>query len=84
MMRCDYDGKIEEMLETGTYAKLRGDPTAAQENSWSRKLKGLEKNQEITSAFCKKLRPTGSQPLGLMACPKSTSLMCHLDLLFRA
>ena len=33
LMRCDYDGKIEEMLETGTYAKLRGDPTAAQENS---------------------------------------------------
>ena len=60
MMRCDYDGKIE-MLETGTYEKLRGDPTATQENSWSRKLKGLEKNQEITSVLYNKLRPTGSQ-----------------------
>ena len=44
MRRCNYDRKIE-MLETGTYGKLRGDPTATQENSWSRKLKGLEKNQ---------------------------------------
>ena len=44
MRRCDYDEKIE-MLETGTIGKLRGDPTATQENSWSCKLKGLEKNQ---------------------------------------
>ena len=28
MRRCDYDGKMEEMLGTGTYGKLRGDPTA--------------------------------------------------------
>ena len=49
MMRCGYDEKIE-MLETSTYGKLSGDPTATLENSWSHKLKGLEKNQEITSA----------------------------------
>ena len=60
MRRCGYDGKIE-MLETGTYGKLRGDPTATQENSLSRKLKGLEKNQEITSALYNKLTPTGRQ-----------------------
>ena len=28
MRRCDYDGKMEEMLGMGTYGKLRGDPTA--------------------------------------------------------
>ena len=39
MRRCGYDGKMEEMLGTGTYAKLRGDPTATQENRLSRKLK---------------------------------------------
>ena len=44
MMRCGYDGKMDEMLGTGTYGKLRGDPTATQENRLSRKLKGLEKN----------------------------------------
>ena len=50
MMRgCDYDGKME-MLGTGTYGKLRGDPTATQENRLSRKLKGLEKKGEITNA----------------------------------
>ena len=40
MMRCDYDGKMEEM----PYGKLRGDPTATQENMLSHKLKGLERN----------------------------------------
>ena len=70
MRRCDYDGKIEEMLGTGTYGKLRGDPTATQENRLSRKLKGLEKNQEITSALYNKLRPTGSQPPRIYGLPK--------------
>ena len=32
MRRCDYNGKMEEMLGTGTYGKLRGDPRATQEN----------------------------------------------------
>ena len=32
MMRCSYDEKIE-MLETSTYGKLTGDPTATLENS---------------------------------------------------
>ena len=70
MMRCDYNGKMEEMLGTGTYGKLRGDPTATQENRLSRKLKGLEKNGEITSALYNKLRPTGSQPPRIYGLPK--------------
>ena len=65
MKRCDYDGKIEEMLGTGTYGKLRGDPTATQENRLSRKRKGLEKNGEIN-----RLRPTGSQPPRIYGLPK--------------
>ena len=51
MRRCNYDRRMEEMLETGTYGKLRGDPTATQENRLSRKLKGLEKNEEIRNAL---------------------------------
>ena len=70
MRRCDYDGKMEEMLGTGTYGKLRGDPTATQENRLSRKLKGLEKNGEITNALYNKLRPTGSQPPRIYGLPK--------------
>ena len=50
---------MEEMLGTGTYGKLRGDPTATQENRLSRKLKGLEKNGEIRNVLYNKLRPTG-------------------------
>ena len=69
MRRCDYDEKIE-MLETGTIGKLRGDPTATQENSWSCKLKGLEKNQEITSVLYNKLKPTGSQLPRIYGLPK--------------
>ena len=73
-----------EMLETGTYGKLRSDPTATQENSLSRKLKGLEKNQEITSVLYNKLRTTGSQLPKIYGLPKIHKPDCHLDPLFRA
>ena len=69
MRRCDYDGKME-MLGTGTCGKLKGDPTATQDNRLSHKLKGLEKNGEITSALYNKLRPTGSQPPRIYGLPK--------------
>ena len=65
---------MDEMLGTSTYGKLRGDPTATQENSWSRKLKRLEKNGEMTSALYNKVRPTGSEPTriyGLLKIHKS-------------
>ena len=83
MRRCDYDGKMEEMLGTGTYGKLRGDPTATQEDRLSCKFKGLEKNGETTSALYNKLRQEAN-PLGFMACPRFTSLMPHSDPLFHA
>ena len=60
------DGRME-MLGTG---KLRGDPTATQENRLSHKLKGLEKNGEITSVLYNRLRPTGSQPPRIYGLPK--------------
>ena len=74
------DGRME-MLGTG---KLRGDPTATQENRLSHKLKGLEKNGEITNGLYNRLRPMETNPLGFMACPKSRSLMYHSDPLFCA
>ena len=58
------------MLGTGTYGKLRGNPTATQENRLSCILKGLEKNGEITSGLYNRLRPTGSQPLRIGGLPK--------------
>ena len=71
-----------KMSETGTYGKLRGDPTATQENSLSHKLKGLD--QEITSALYSKLRPTGSQLPKIYGLTKIHKPDCHLDPLFRA
>ena len=62
MMRCWEQGP--------TGGKLRGDPTATQENRLSHKLKGLEKNGEITNALYNKLRPTGSQPPRIYGLPK--------------
>ena len=70
MKRCDYDGKMEEMLERGSYGKLRGYPTVTQENRLSRKLKGLEKNGQITNALYNKLRPTRSQRPRIYGLPK--------------
>ena len=35
----------EGMMRTDTYRKLRGDPTAAQENRLSRKFKGLAREE---------------------------------------
>ena len=61
---------MEGMLGTGTYGKLRGDSTATQENRLSHKLKGLEKNEDITSALYNRLRPTGSQSPRIYALPK--------------
>ena len=69
MMRCGYDRKIE-VLDTSTYGKLRDDPTVTQENSWSCKLKGLERNQEITSALYNKFSSTGSQLPRIYGVPK--------------
>ena len=63
MMRCGYDEKIDKHLWKATTATL--------ENSWNRKLKGLEKNQEITSALYNKLRPTGSQLPRIYGLPKT-------------
>ena len=57
-------------MGTGTYGKLRGDPKATQENRLNCKLKGLEKNGEITNALYNKLRPTGSQPPRIYGLPK--------------
>ena len=80
MRRCDYDRKMER-----PYRKLRGDPTPTQENRLSHELKGLEKNGEITSSLYIKLRyPQEANPLGFMACTRSTSLMSHSDPLFYA
>lgn len=70
MRREDYHTKMMGMLETNTYRRLRGDPTATQENRLSRKLKGLEKSGEITQGTYQRVRPSGSQPPRIYGLPK--------------
>ena len=50
MRREDYDRKMRELLDTTTYTRLKGDPTAVQENRLSHRLRELEKCEEITRA----------------------------------
>ena len=58
--REDYDRKMRGMLDTATYKRLKKDPTATQEGKLSQRLKGLEKDGEITGQLYHQLRPSGS------------------------
>ena len=49
---------------------LKKDPTATQEGRLSRRLKGLEKDGEITGHLYHQLRPSGSQPPRIYGLPK--------------
>ena len=68
--REDYDRKMRVMLNTATYKRLKKDPTATQEGKLSRRLKGLEKDGEITEHLYHQLRPSGSQPPRIYGLPK--------------
>ena len=68
--REDYDRKMRGMLDTATYKRLKKDPTATQEGKLSRRLKGLEKDGEITGHLYHQLRPSGSQPPRIYGLPK--------------
>ncbi len=70
MTRGDYDSKMRGMLDTTTYRKLKKDPTATQEAKLSRKLKGLEKDGELSGRLYHQLRPSGSQPPRIYGLPK--------------
>ena len=54
MDTSDYDSKIRNMLESGTYRVIKKDPTKTQEDKICRILKSLEKNGEIGSGLCQK------------------------------
>ena len=69
--RIDYDEKVRGLLsDTTTYKRLPKDPTQTQENKISRKLRELQKSEEITTTIYNRLRPTGSQPPRLYGLPK--------------
>ena len=79
MERSDYDKKVRGLLnDTTTYNRLPKDPTQTQENKISRKLKALQKSEEVTTTIYNRLRPTGSQPPRLYGLPKIISSLSRL------
>lgn len=62
----------------------RKDPTAAQENRLSRKLKQLEKSGEIMDSLYNRLGYLADTHPEFMASAKSTKLRSHSDPLFHA
>ena len=70
MNRRDYDGKIETMLEDGTYKRLVKDPTAKIERKIDTTLKQVEKKGEIPRQKRLHLTPHSSAPPQLYGLPK--------------
>ena len=58
------------MLDCGTYALLKGDPTKTQETRLSRMLKDSEREGEIPAKPYDRIRPRGSTPPLLYGLPK--------------
>ena len=70
MTRENYDTKMRGMIETATYRRLGKDPTITQENRISRKLKDLEKCEELPSTLYSRLRPSECQVPRIYGLPK--------------
>ena len=62
--RTDYDQKVQEMLTTPTYRKLKNDPTASTERKVTKHLLELRKNDSLSINLCRRLHPSAS------TCPK--------------
>ena len=70
MTRIDYDTKMRGMIETAIYWQLGKDPTVTQENRINRKLKDLEKCEELPSTLYSRLRPSECQVPRIYGLPK--------------
>ena len=70
MTREEYNSKLEELLNTNTYRRLKKDPTAAQEAKIGRILKDHVKKNEISDGLYNRLRPSGCQPPRIYGLPK--------------
>ena len=62
--RTDYDQKVQEMLTTPTYRKLKNDPTASTERKVTKHLLELRKNDSLSINLYRRLHPSAS------TCPK--------------
>ena len=64
MNRTDYDKKVQEMLTTPTYKKLKKDPTTSTERKVTKHLLDLRNNDSISINLYRRLHPSAS------TCPK--------------
>ena len=62
--RTDYDQKVQEMLTTPTYRKLKNDPTASTERKVTKHLLELRKNGSLLINLYRRVHPSAS------TCPK--------------
>jgi len=67
MNKTDYDKKLEEMVSTPEYRKLRGDPTWKIERQVSRALKGFEEDIGMSTKY---LNPKNCKPPHMYGLPK--------------
>ena len=70
MNKAAYHGKISEMLDSGTYGKLKKDPTQSFETKITKALKNLERIYELPTQLYIRLKPTGSKPPLFYGLPK--------------
>ena len=70
MNKAAYHGKISEMLDSGTYGKLKKDPTQSFETKITKALKNLERIYELPTQLYRRLKPTGSKPPLFYGLPK--------------
>ena len=62
--RTDYNQKVQKMLTTPTYRKLKNDPTASTEQKVTKHLLELRKNDSLSINLYRRLHPSAS------TCPK--------------
>ena len=68
--KTNYNNKIQELLNTGTYAKLQKDPTPAIERRFNQKLLALHKNNILSKPLYFKLRSSSATCPILFGQPK--------------
>ncbi|XP_022093238.1 uncharacterized protein LOC110980660 [Acanthaster planci] len=61
MDRVEYDQKIMDILNSGSYRELRIDPTVAIERKLQQKLLSLHRSGNITEQLYRQLRPSNSR-----------------------
>ena len=70
MNRTEYNEKINNLLDDGTYRPLKKDPTLKLERTINEQLKALEKNGEIDNSLRKRITPQHSYHPQLYGLPK--------------